>query len=94
MRNMGTFNPDWKPVKAGGLTEEDWKKLEKNGWKQEVTGYDVKDVDVGFAEPDVPGGFLLYKVDIPIGTKYYYDCDTGAALLASCGNPTCWRWLV
>ena len=94
MKNMGNFDPNWKPVVPGGLTDEQKKTLMHAGWKAETTGYDVVDVDVGFVEPDVPGGFLLYKVNVPAGTDYLYNRETGAALLSSCGNPTCWRWLV
>ena len=94
MKNMGTFNPNRKPVKPGGLTKEDREKLEVIGWKREVTGYDVTDVDIGFAEPDLPHGFTLFKFNVPAGTEYYYNAADGAAVLSDCGNPTCWRWLV
>lgn len=94
MKNMGTFDPDWKPVMPGGLMDADRIALEELGWKREVTGYETYDVDIGFADTDVPTGFLLYKFNVPAGTEYYYNVETGAAVLASCGNPTCWRWLV
>lgn len=94
MKNMGTFDPNWKPVIKGGLSDKDKARLLAAGWKMEVTGYDVKDADVGFAETDVPGGFLLYKVNIPAGTEYFYNPETGAAMLTGCGNPTCWRYLM
>ncbi len=41
MKNMGTFDPNWKPVKPGGLIQADRDALKKLGWKQEVTGYDL-----------------------------------------------------
>ena len=93
MKNMGKFDPNWKPVKMGGLTEEDKKKLLEAGWKNEITRYETKDVDIGFIDPDIPTRFILYKFDVPEGTDYYYNSSTGAALLTNCGNPTCWRWL-
>ena len=38
------------PVKPGGLTDSEIEELEGNGWKRETTRYDVKGVDLGFAE--------------------------------------------
>ena len=93
MKNMGTFDPNWNPVKKGGLTEADKQELLQSGWKNEVTQYEMKDVDIGFADNTVPTGFLLYKFNVPAGTDYYYNSATGAAILTTCGNPTCWRWL-
>ena len=90
---MGTFGPNWKPVKKGGLTKVDKKALRDAGWKKEITGYEMKDVDIGFADDDILTGFILYKFNIPAGTEYYYNKETGAAMLSACGNPTCWRWL-
>ena len=94
MKNLGTFDPDWNPVKPGGLTKDDISNLETRGWKHETTGYDVEGVDLGFVDPEIPSGFILYKVNVPKGEKYMYHPEHGGAIMMSCGNPTCWRHLL
>ncbi len=97
MTNIGLFRPGgvhMNPVVPGGLTAEHTRDLEAKGWKPSITKTLLKDVDVGFADPEMPGGFTFRKVDIPAGTAYYYNPADGRAILSSCGNPTCWRWLV
>ena len=93
MKNMGIFDPSWKPVIPGGLSDSDKKNFENLGWKHEVTYKISKDVDIGFADNDVPGGFSFYKFDVPEGTPYMYNPRDGRAVISGCGNPTCWRWL-
>ena len=93
MKNMGTFDPSWNPVVPGGLSDEQISELKKKGWKEEVTYKISTDVDIGFSDPSMPGGFSFYKFDIPAGTKYLYNPDDGRAAIVGCGNPTCWRWL-
>jgi len=94
MKNHGRFDPTIFPVKSGGLTDDDIEKLEKQGWRQEKTQYDVEGADLGISDPDMPIPFLIRKFDIPAGTEYFYNPKTGEAVLTSCGNPTCWRHLM
>ena len=94
MKSFGTLDHNFKPVKAGGLTDDDIASLEKLGWKRETTQYDVTGADVGFYDKDIPTGFITHKVDIPSGTEYMYNAADGGAIIMGCGNPTCWRHLL
>ena len=94
MKNKGDFNPNKKPVKSGGLSKSDIKTLEDNGWKHEKTKYDIVGADVGFKDKKIPTGFIIYKVNVPKGTKYMYNSKDGSAIILDCGNPTCWRHLL
>ena len=55
MKNMGTFDPSWNPVKPGGLSESEVAYLETLGWKRGKTVEERKDVAVGFADTRLPG---------------------------------------
>ena len=94
MKNIGKLDTSWNPIKPGGLTGDDINKLTEAGWKKEVTGYDVEGVDITFNDPEVPTGIVLYKVDVPKGTEYFYHAGHGGAILSECGNATCWRHLM
>lgn len=94
MKNMGVLNPYWNPVKAAGLTQTDIDYLAKAGWKHHTVEDDVPDAPVGFAAPEMPGGYTMHNVSIPKGTEVMYDPDTERAVILACGNPTCWRYLV
>ena len=94
MKNMGVLNPVWNPVKAGGLSEQDIAHLENMGWKKGVSEKDVEEAPVVFSAPEIPGGSTLHNVSIPAGTEYLYDPETERAIIISCGNASCWRYLV
>lgn len=94
MKNMGVLNENWNPVKAGGLSAHEVEYLKKQGWIEEKTIEDVKDVPIGFSAPEIPGGFTMHNFNVPKGTEYLYNPDDERAILKHCGNPTCWRYLL
>ena len=81
------------PVIEGGLSEEQIQEALQGGWKKSVTQNDHDNIDTVFADPSNPAGFSIAPAWIPAGTPYLWHLD-GRAVYASCGNPSCWRWLV
>lgn len=94
MKNQGVLDVNQNPTKAGGLTKSDIKYLKDLGWKEGVVEKKAKDVAIGFAAPELPGGFTLHNYDVPKGTEYLYNPKDERAILKACGNPTCWRYLL
>lgn len=94
MKNMGVFDPNWNPVRAGGLSPHEVAHLKKQGWKPDITKHNVSDAPIGFSAPEIPGGFTMHNFSIKKGTKFLYNPKDHRAVLLECGNPTCWRYLV
>lgn len=94
MKNMGTLDLNWNPVKAGGLADSEISYLKSRGWKAGTTKEDILDVPIGFAAPDLPGGFTMHNFSVPKGTRFLYNPEDERAVILGCGNPTCWRYLV
>lgn len=93
MKNLGLFDPAINPVIKGGLTPEQEADLEARGWKSAVTDKHLKNVDIVIKDEDSPSGITLGLFDVAPGLRYYYNPDTGEALVADCGNASCWRYL-
>ena len=72
MKNMGVFDPNWYPVKAGGLTQHEIDYLKRQGSLEGVTDHNVQDVLIRFSAPHLPGGFTMHNFSVPAGTKYLY----------------------
>ena len=94
MKNMGILNPNWNPIRAGGLSQHDIDYLKNQGWIEGETTKDVDEAPIGFTAPDIPGGYTMHNFSIPKGTKFLYNPDDERAILLGCGNPTCWRYLM
>jgi len=94
MKNMGMLNPNLKPIKAGGLSAHEVDYLKSQGWIEGITDQDVHEAPIGFAAPEIPGGYTMHNYSVPKGTAYLYNPDDERAILMACGNPTCWRYLV
>jgi hypothetical protein len=94
MKNMGRFNPNWNPIRAGGLSQHDVDHLKRQGWIEGITEKDVDEAPIGFSAPDIPGGYTMHNFSVPKGTRYLYNPEDERAILRECGNPTCWRYLL
>jgi hypothetical protein len=94
MKNMGMFDPNWNPIRAGGLSAHDIAHLKKQGWKTGKTKKLVKEAPIGFSAPDIPGGYTMHNFSVPKGTAFLYNPKDERAILMECGNPTCWRYLL
>ena len=80
------FDPNWNPMKKGGLTDDEVKELENRGWKKDVTNRLVEDAPVVFADPDNPTGVMIRRVTIPVGTQIIHNENTDDIILMGCGN--------
>ena len=94
MRHMGVLDPTVDPMVEGGISEEQQRDLESQGWRKEVTKYRVSNAGVVFRDESRPAGVVLKLVDIPEGIDYMYNPEDGTAIILSCGNATCWRYLL
>lgn len=94
MKNMGMWRAEINPVRAGGLTAQEISYLESLGWVAGETTSIAEEVPIGFAAPEIPGGFTMHNYSVPAGTKFLYNPDDERAIILSCGNPTCWRYLM
>lgn len=86
MKHCGVFDPNVDPVIPGGLTQEDKQSLQAMGFEELRMVADDPDAVVGFANPRLPGGIEMRKVTVPAGTPFLLNRDTGAVVLAECGN--------
>ncbi len=91
---MGLLNSSWNPVRAAGLTQHEIDYLKKQGWKAGTTKKLAENIPIGFAAPELPGGFTMHNFNVPKGTKFLYNPADERAILLDCGNPTCWRYLM
>lgn len=94
MKNMGMWRADISPLRAGGLTDQEVAYLVGLGWIRASTEKDVEEAPIGFAAPELPGGYTMHNYSIPAGTEYLYNPEDERAIILDCGNPTCWRYLM
>jgi len=94
MKNMGVLDPNVNPIKAGGLTPHDVAHLKSMGWIEGVTEEDVPEAPIAFSAPELPGGVTMHNFSVPKGTRYLYNPADERAVIALCGNATCWRYLL
>lgn len=94
MENMGILDPNWNPIRPGGLSPHDVAHLKKQGWKEAKTKKLVDEVPVGFSAPDIPGGVTMRIVSIPKGTRFLYNTESATVIIWECGNPTMRRYLL
>lgn len=94
MENISTLDPNWNPIRPGGLSPHDVAHLKKRGWKEAKTKKLIKEVPVGFSAPDIPGGFQVQIVSIPKGTRFLYHPQSATVVIFECNNPAPKRYLV
>lgn len=94
MENIGMLDPNLNPIRPGGLSAHDVAYLKKQGWKEGKTKKLVKDVPVGFAAPEIPGGFVIHLVNIPKGTRFLFNPLNADGIIWECGNATVKRHLL
>lgn len=94
MKNMGVLDVNLNPVRAGGLSDQEVQELLDQGWLEGETIQDVDNVAIGFAAPELPGGFTMHNYSVPKGTQFLYNPEDERAIIRGCGNPTCWRYLM
>ena len=87
------FSLDESPIINGGISEKHLIEAINTGWKKGEVTEDYPSVDIVFKDDTNPIGLSIRPTFVPKGTKFIWHPD-GRAVVAACGNPTCWRWMV